>query len=494
MVPLRSGLAPAFLISLSPALGASPSAPPMAVNDECGTAIDLSVGATAFDSSTATPSTSNWNCNGSGADVWFTYTSVGSSSITIDTLGSSFDTVMMVWSGTCAAAVYLGCNDDVQSGVTQSLYTIAGPAAGDTFLVRIGGYNGATGTGSVNVAQAQPIANPTGLMISEYVDGKNANDAVEIYNGTAHTVDLSDYLLRVYYGNSQNANASATLSGMLGPRETAVFVRSSGNSNSITGNLSARGVPYTLLAPSFTPDDTLELCDSSYNSIDIIGEIGNDPGFFWGSGSTTTNEDTLRRKSPVERGQVSGAFDPAIEFDGYPRDTFSGLGNHAGPVAVFVDCDVTTNSGGTPATLYANGSRAVADNNLSLTVSGLPPTGTTAYIFNSFLSSGQSLSTVANPAPGGGPASGGDVCIAGGTFGRHVFGSDVYIGTAGTFTISVDLTDVPSPRDGISFPNPGHYSTTVLTGETWFWQCWYRDQSAGTGASNFSEAIAITFE
>jgi len=243
MVPLHSGLAPVFLISLSPALGASPSATALAVNDECGTAIDLSVGATAFDSSTATPSPSTWNCNGSGADVWFTYTSGGSSSITIDTLGSSFDTVMMVWSGTCAAAVYLGCNDDVQSGVTQSSYTIAGPAAGDTFLVRIGGYNGATGTGSVNVAQAQPIANPTGLMISEYVDGKNANDAVEIYNGTAHTVDLSDYLLRVYYGNSQNANASATLSGMLGPRETAVFVRSSGNSNSITGNLSARGVP-----------------------------------------------------------------------------------------------------------------------------------------------------------------------------------------------------------------------------------------------------------
>lgn len=100
MVPLHSGLAPVFLISLSPALGASPSATALAVNDECGTAIDLSFGATAFDSSTATPSPSTWNCNGSGADVWFTYTSVGSSSITIDTLGSSFDTVMMVWSGT----------------------------------------------------------------------------------------------------------------------------------------------------------------------------------------------------------------------------------------------------------------------------------------------------------------------------------------------------------------------------------------------------------
>jgi hypothetical protein len=365
---------------------------------------------------------------------------------------------------------------------------------GDTFLVRIGGYSGATGTGSVNVAQALPIANPTGLILSEYVDGKNHNDAVEIYNGTAHAVDLSDYLLRVYDGNSQNPNASVSLTGTLGPRETAVFVRSSGNSNNITNDLNARGVPYTLLAPSFTPDDTLELCDSSFNSIDIIGEIGNDPGNSWGSGSTTTDENTLRRKSPVERGRTSGAFDPSIEFDGFPRDTFSGLGLHEGPVAVFVDCGVTANSGGTSASLYATGSRSVADNDLSLTVAGLPLTGTTAYIFNSFLASGQSLSTVTTPAPGGGPAAGGDVCIAGGTFGRHVFGSDVYIGTGGTFTIVVDVSALPSPRDGVSFPNPGHYSTAVLAGETWYWQCWYRDQSAGTGASNFSEAIAVIFE
>ncbi|MGD2019184.1 MAG: hypothetical protein PVJ89_13770, partial [Planctomycetota bacterium] len=73
-------------------------------------------------------------------------------------------------------------------------------------------------------------------------------------------------------------------------------------------------------------------------------------------------------------------------------------------------------------------------------------------------------------------------------------GSDVFIGTSGTFSITVDLTDVPSPRDGVSFPNPGHYSTAVLSGETWYWQCWYRDQAVGVGESNFSESIAITFQ
>ena len=121
-------------------------------------------------------------------------------------------------------------------------------------------------------------------------------------------------------------------------------------------------------------------------------------------------------------------------------------------------------------------------------MSGLPTTGTTAFVFNAFLAPGQSLTTAFNPTPGGGPASAGDVCIAGGTFGRHVFGSDIYIGTGGTFSISVDLTDVPSPRDGNPWPNA--YSTSVLAGETWYWQAWYR---SGPGTSEFSDAIGVTF-
>ncbi|MDG1051510.1 MAG: hypothetical protein P8R46_14975, partial [Planctomycetota bacterium] len=69
-----------------------------------------------------------------------------------------------------------------------------------------------------------------------------------------------------------------------------------------------------------------------------------------------------------------------------------------------------------------------------------------------------------------------------------------FMGTDGFFEIPVDLTAVPSPRDGVSFPNPGHYSTTVLAGETWYWQCWFRDAQEGAGHSNFSNAISVTFQ
>ncbi len=49
----------------------------------------------------------------------------------------------------------------------------------------------------------------------------------------------------------------------------------------------------------------------------------------------------------------------------------------------------------------------------------------------------------------------------------------------------LSLLDLPYPEA------PGDYSVVVLAGQTWFWQCWYRD---GASASNFSDAVAITFE
>ena len=159
-----------------------------------------------------------------------------------------------------------------------------------------------------------------------------------------------------------------------------------------------------------------------------------------------------------------------------------------------VTCTVTNNSGGSPATLSARGTDAVSSNDLTLRVSGLPTTGTTAYLFNAFLSPGQTLSTVSTPSIAGVAASG-DVCIAGGTFGRHVFGGDIYMGADGFFDVTLDLSDIPSPRDAGVNGNPSYlYSTSILAGETWYWQCWYRDPSSGTGHSNFSSAISVTFQ
>ena len=73
--------------------------------------------------------------------------------------------------------------------------------------------------------------------------------------------------------------------------------------------------------------------------VDSIGQVGFDPGTEWGSGLTSTADNTLRRAAGVCVGDTdpSNAFDPAVEWVGFATDTFDGLGSHTcgetGPAA-----------------------------------------------------------------------------------------------------------------------------------------------------------------
>jgi hypothetical protein len=82
-------------------------------------------------------------------------------------------------------------------------------------------------------------------------------------------------------------------------------------------------------ALGFNGDDALVLLRDG-TIVDVFGQIGVDPGSSWGSGATVTANATLRRKSAVLAGDAVGtdAFDPAAEWEGFPVDTFSGLGAH----------------------------------------------------------------------------------------------------------------------------------------------------------------------
>jgi uncharacterized protein len=66
--------------------------------------------------------------------------------------------------------------------------------------------------------------------------------------------------------------------------------------------------------------------------VDVIGQIGTDPGSEWGTGDASTADNTIRRKVTVAVGDTVGddPFDPATEWDGFPSNTFDGLGSRAG--------------------------------------------------------------------------------------------------------------------------------------------------------------------
>jgi len=78
---------------------------------------------------------------------------------------------------------------------------------------------------------------------------------------------------------------------------------------------------------TFNGDDVVAIsCDGK--PLDVIGQIGVDPGDAWGSGANTTADHTLRRKCSVQKGDPLGtdAFNPSLEWQPLPSDTFDGLG------------------------------------------------------------------------------------------------------------------------------------------------------------------------
>ena len=79
----------------------------------------------------------------------------------------------------------------------------------------------------------------------------------------------------------------------------------------------------------FNGDDAVVLRKGT-TMLDVIGQIGFDPGTEWGTGVTSTADNTLRRKPTIIAGDPNGAdaFDPSVEWDGFATNTFDGLGAH----------------------------------------------------------------------------------------------------------------------------------------------------------------------
>ena len=122
-------------------------------NDECANAIALVAGANGpFDNLSSSTSTPAWPCALGGNDVWFSFTPVCDGTYSFQTCGtSSYDTCLELFDGGCGALNPIVCNDDscgLQSEVSAPMM------AGVTYHLRVGGFNGATGTFGVEVSRA----------------------------------------------------------------------------------------------------------------------------------------------------------------------------------------------------------------------------------------------------------------------------------------------------------------------------------------------------
>ena len=216
--------------------------------------------------------------------------------------------------------------------------------------------------------------NCTDLFISEYVEGSYNNKAIELYNPTNEAVDLSNYSLS-RWSNGATTPLNTILSGTIEANDAFVIALDKRNPNgegyetplwngwyvftdSISGLIDSIYTPEDdlmgrvdlFICPNyedgtmyFNGNDAVTLETSSGDIIDVIGKIGEDPGEAWGDENDAywTKDQTLIRKASVTGGFVydptqAYSFNPTIEWDSLPQNTFTELGQHV--------CDCSENT------------------------------------------------------------------------------------------------------------------------------------------------------
>lgn len=165
----------------------------------------------------------------------------------------------------------------------------------------------------------------TGLFFSEYIEGSSYNKALEIYNPTSETINLNGYKIERYTGGSETVSGTQNLPSFeLAANSTYVICHTSFDAGIIEKCNLTTGVL------NFTGDDAVLLKTTDGVILDVIGQIGSDPGDYWGNAEITTMDHTLIRKCEINQGDPNGSdiFDPTLEWNGSEVNSFLNLGLH----------------------------------------------------------------------------------------------------------------------------------------------------------------------
>ena len=180
-----------------------------------------------------------------------------------------------------------------------------------------------------DMSKTEPLNLISELFFTEYVEGSSNNKALEIYNGTGNLIDLTadGYVVEIYYNGNTTLGTTVNLVGTIAVGDVFVLAHSSASATILSVADATSG------SLSFNGNDAVVLKKGS-TIIDVIGQVGLDPGSQWGTGLVSTADNTLRRKHGTTGGDTNpnDAFDPSVEWDGFAKDDFSDLGTAILPV------------------------------------------------------------------------------------------------------------------------------------------------------------------
>jgi hypothetical protein len=191
------------------------------------------------------------------------------------------------------------------------------PDGGKASTSSTGGTGGDEPLGESGAGGAGEPESPLGhaLLFTEYVEGSSSYKAVEI--SALEDSTLEGCRVATYFNGATSANGAA-LEGVLLEGESVVVCSSA---------LAEQGAVCSRTAGlTFNGDDAVALeCDGVL--IDVIGQIGLDPGAAWGAGDVSTVDHTLRRRCDATAdSDPTDDFEPSAEWLGFPQDSFEDLG------------------------------------------------------------------------------------------------------------------------------------------------------------------------
>ncbi len=199
----------------------------------------------------------------------------------------------------------------------------------------------------ITVALAGKAQNCSDLFISEYAEGSGNNKAIEFYNPTSNSINMSNYRLVRYSNGSPTGTDSTDLTGTISSFGTFVIAngQTSGTTSSpacsATLQALAQQLDHAYPAPTYVNgDDAMVLVRiSPYKILDIFGEIGVQPTTAWSdiapfdgtAGKWWTKDHSLQRKSSVQQGVTANPspFNVTLQWDSLSKDNWTNLGIHS---------------------------------------------------------------------------------------------------------------------------------------------------------------------
>ncbi len=226
----------------------------------------------------------------------------------------------------------------------------------------------------------------------------------------------------------------------------------------------------------FTAGSPLTLTSGTSYWVHVRSVPTSGPAFTW----TSTTPATL----------PTGAHATGIayEFNGGSSSFFNKLevnGSIGGTGVTFCDPGSVNSTGASAVLSGAFGTGTGSDLHLNVT-SGVP--GQLAYIL------------VGNEVTNGVVISNGLFCLVGTStsqfFRYNVAGTDMNsIGGFDASGMMINASGTSTTGFGFDVPStiPAILPITIMAGDTWNFQCWYRDTPSGVGSSNFSNGLSVTF-